>query len=811
MLLLASIGPKTVAPASLARLQCRNSIKDQEEVLVDKAKESSTVNAVIDSPGVLTFLPVLYVAWADGLLTSEEIGLVRALMTKQDWLSGDEKVELSRWLDPGSPPSAELLQVWLMTIKNFAPRLPDSARVSLAELGRQVAKLGATTEAKKLTGTVARAALDEIEEALGVLGAEAAQEILEGDSRPSVVPPIEAASFDVERMTEVLTGDESDLKKDVLQLLSTRPFAYFDRPGDTEGYREQVLSWVRILAEKGYGILSYPESVGGENSLAKSIAVFQTLAFHDLSLTVKFGVQFGLFGGSVLQLGTEKHHRKYLAQIGNLSLPGCFAMTELGHGSNVRDIETTARFDRAAAAFVIHSPHESARKEYIGNAARHGRMATVFAQLIIDEVPYGVHAFLVPIRDASGKKLPGVEITDCGHKIGLNGVDNGTLKFNEVSVPLDNLLNRFADVNTQGEYSSSIPGASKRFFTMLGTLIGGRISISAAALSAAKSGLAISIRYAGRRRQFGQPGDAETLLLDYPSHQRRLFPRLATAYGLNFAIAHLTRRYTESTEEDAREVEVLAAAIKAFSTWNTTATLQDCREACGGAGYLSENRLGILKADSEIFTTFEGDNTVLMQLVAKGLLTEFKHQFEEMKFFGIVKYVAEKAAMAIAERNPIVTRMTDPAHLRDPDFQKAVFRHREEDLTVSVARRIKKKIDSGMDSYEAFIACQNHLINLGQAYAERVVLEQFYEGIEASGDEMLIPVLKRVATLFAFSHIEKHKGWYLEHGYLEAVKTKAMRREFRKICMSLQPDAIALVDAFGIPEACLAAPIGTNA
>lgn len=779
--------------------------------MVDKAKESSTVNAVIDSPGVLTFLPVLYVAWADGLLTSEEIGLVRALMTKQDWLSGDEKVELSRWLDPGSPPSAELLQVWLMTIKNFAPRLPDSARVSLAELGRQVAKLGATTEAKKLTGTVARAALDEIEEALGVLGAEAAQEILEGDSRPSVVPPIEAASFDVERMTEVLTGDESDLKKDVLQLLSTRPFAYFDRPGDTEGYREQVLSWVRILAEKGYGILSYPESVGGENSLAKSIAVFQTLAFHDLSLTVKFGVQFGLFGGSVLQLGTEKHHRKYLAQIGNLSLPGCFAMTELGHGSNVRDIETTARFDRAAAAFVIHSPHESARKEYIGNAARHGRMATVFAQLIIDEVPYGVHAFLVPIRDASGKKLPGVEITDCGHKIGLNGVDNGTLKFNEVSVPLDNLLNRFADVNTQGEYSSSIPGASKRFFTMLGTLIGGRISISAAALSAAKSGLAISIRYAGRRRQFGQPGDAETLLLDYPSHQRRLFPRLATAYGLNFAIAHLTRRYTESTEEDAREVEVLAAAIKAFSTWNTTATLQDCREACGGAGYLSENRLGILKADSEIFTTFEGDNTVLMQLVAKGLLTEFKHQFEEMKFFGIVKYVAEKAAMAIAERNPIVTRMTDPAHLRDPDFQKAVFRHREEDLTVSVARRIKKKIDSGMDSYEAFIACQNHLINLGQAYAERVVLEQFYEGIEASGDEMLIPVLKRVATLFAFSHIEKHKGWYLEHGYLEAVKTKAMRREFRKICMSLQPDAIALVDAFGIPEACLAAPIGTNA
>src|ERR1700754_3424007 len=196
---------------------------------------------------------------------------------------------------------------------------------------------------------------------------------------------------------------------------------------------------------------------------------------------------------SVYFLGTEKHHVKYLKQIGTLELPGCFAMTETGHGSNVKGIETTATYDQAKQCFVIHTPNELARKEYIGNAALHGQMATVFAKLILNGKDYGVSAFIVPLRDPSGKLHPGVTIKDCGRKMGLNGVDNGVIYFDHVTIPQENMLDKFATVNAEGKFESPISSDNRRFFTMLGTLVGGRIGIPRSGLSAAKTGLSIAI------------------------------------------------------------------------------------------------------------------------------------------------------------------------------------------------------------------------------------------------------------------------------------------------------------------------------
>ena len=163
---------------------------------------------------------------------------------------------------------------------------------------------------------------------------------------------------------------------------------------------------------------------------------------------------------------------------------------------------------------------------------------------------------------------------------------------------------------------------------MLGTLVGGRVSVPKAGLSAAKSALAIAIKWATKRRQFGSSDTVpENILLDYPSHQRRLLPKLAKAYACHFGLEYLADRYVNHTEEDIREIETLAAGMKSYATWFATETIQECREACGGKGYLVENRFADLKADTEIFTTFEGDNTVLMQLVAKGVLSAFNENF----------------------------------------------------------------------------------------------------------------------------------------------------------------------------------------
>lgn len=247
----------------------------------------------------------------------------------------------------------------------------------------------------------------------------------------------------VPAMTALLDGNQAALRERVRRLLASPAFRRTP-VYDTVRQRRRVLAWTQRLADEGFGSLAYPPAVGGQDDIAAYLAIFETLAHHDLSLLIKFGVQFGLFGGSIQHLGTEYHHQRYLADVAAMRAIGAFAMTETGHGSNVRDLETTAHYDAASEEFVIHTPHPGARKDYIGNAACDGRLATVFAQLIVDGVSRGVHAFVTPIRDAQGNPAPGVTIEDVGEKMGLNGVDNGRLFFDHVRVPRHALLDRFA-------------------------------------------------------------------------------------------------------------------------------------------------------------------------------------------------------------------------------------------------------------------------------------------------------------------------------------------------------------------------------
>ena len=631
------------------------------------------------------------------------------------------------------------------------------------------------------------------------------------ESRPINYPaiPDEASTFSIKGLQDLLDGPEKATRDRVKKLLCQPKFRYYAGT-DTAEHREKVYHWLLELAGEGLGRLGYPKIAGGEADMAKFLAVFETLAFHDHSLVIKYGVQFGLWGGSLQQLGTEYHHRKYLKPCGTLALPGCFAMTEIGHGSNVKDIETTATYDPATQEFVIHSPTESAGKCYIGNAALHGRAATVFAQLIVDGENHGVHAFVAPIRSAEGFLLPGVRIEDNGVKVGLNGIDNGKIWFDQIRIPREDMLDRFASVSAEGVYASPIKSQNARFFTMLGTLVGGRVSVAGAGLSAAKSALAIAVRYSARRRQFAGPHHGgETILLDYPTHQRRLLPLLANAYALHFSLRHLGDVFTSgrSTEGDVRALESLAAGLKAWSTWNTSATIQMCREACGGEGYLAANRFGALKADTEIFLTFEGDNTVLLQLLAKNLLTDLRAKFRKMTRFELLQFFGEQTSTKFAELNPIVTTRIDREHLRDTEYQLSAFRYREQRILMGTAKRMRNLAKDGLDVYEAFLACQVRLGVLAQANVERVILEQFAEAVAACKDSDIRAVLKDLLDLYALSQIEKHRGWYLEYSYLQPRKSKAIGWEVDQLCSEIRPKALAIVDAFGIPDECLAAPI----
>jgi acyl-CoA oxidase len=587
-------------------------------------------------------------------------------------------------------------------------------------------------------------------------------------------------------------------------------------------FRRRVRDALLLLTESGQTGMGFPTEYGGGGDIGASIASFQTLAYSDLSLLVKAGVQFGLFGGAILHLGSERHHREHLADLIAARTLGCFAMTETGHGSNVQALETTATYDPSTDEFVIQTPTESARKDYIGNAAEDGHLAVVFAQLIVGGERHGVHALVVPIRDKDGTVRPGVTIEDDGPKLGLKGVDNGRLSFGGVRVARKALLDRYADVDETGRYVTSIENDDRRFFTMLGTLVQGRVSVGGAGLNASKVALTIAIRYANRRRQFGPPGsDTEATLLTYRQHQRRLLPLLARAYALTASqqgvLVMLHESFSaEKQDDDRRVLESRAAGQKALATWHATETIQTCREACGGAGYLAENRFAALKADTDVFTTFEGDNTVLMQLVAKGLLTEFQQSFNDLDPMGLVRFVASQAVGSVVERTALrqlverfrdaVPNKDDDAGLLDHDYYRGMFRWREDHIRAGLARRLKRGIDEGRDPFEMFAGCQDHVVAMARAHVERVVLESFLDSLERA-DPGIRPALERLADLHALATIEADRAWFLEHGRLSSARSKAITTMVGRLCQELAPIAETLTDGFAIPEELIRAPI----
>ena len=619
-------------------------------------------------------------------------------------------------------------------------------------------------------------------------------------------------------LTAVLDGRWAGLRQDVRAQLAEADVR--DRSDlSTEQYRRQILEDLRLLSKTEHARLGFAREYGGLDDPAGSVVAHEMLGFGDLSLMVKAGVQWGLFGGAVQLLGTERHHQRYLRDIVDLSLPGCFAMTETGHGSDVQHLRTTATYDPAAGEFVIATPDPAARKDYIGNAARDGRMAAVFAQLIVDGKSHGVHALLVPIRDADGHALPGVLIEDCGRKGGLNGVDNGRLTFDDVRVPREALLNRFGDVDAHGVYRSPIASDGRRFFTMIGTLIRGRISVAGTAGSAAKRALAIAVTYANQRRQFDRPdGSGEVVLLDYRAHQRKLLPALATTYALSFAQHELVgaldevTRTSEPDERRQRELESRAAGLKAVSTWHATATIQAAREACGGAGYLAENLLMTLKADTDVFTTFEGDNTVLLQLVAKGLLTNYQSDFADLGPMATARFVAEKFAGALIERTAargVIERLTAAAPGRDDEtalfdraWQVRVFEDREQHMVDGLARRLRRGAAGAEDAAGAFAVfneAQDHLLRAARAHVDRVVLEAFVAGLERCPDPATRALLSRVCDLYVLATIEADLAWFLAHGRLTPTRAKSVTTAVNGLCEQLRPHAQTLVDGFAIP------------
>jgi len=642
----------------------------------------------------------------------------------------------------------------------------------------------------------------------------------ESDTEAKVEAGLDAATHsapivDVPYLNRRLMGTWADVRVEARKLAGDP--ALHRIPGlSMDEHRKRVSAQLQVLVENGHVHRAFPKELGGLGDNGGNITAFEELVSADPSLQIKGGVQWGLFGSAVLQLGTEVHHKTLLPRIMSLEVPGAFAMTETGHGSDVASVATTATFDVDSQEFDIHTPFRGAWKEYLGNAGVDGTAAVVFAQLITQGVNHGVHAFYVPIRDEkTGEFLPGVGGLDNGLKGGLNGIDNGRLHFTHVRVPRVALLNKYGDVAEDGTYSSPISSPGRRFFTMLGTLVQGRVSLDGAATAASAIGLTIAITYGNQRRQFTAGSDTdEEVLLDYQRHQRRLIPRLATTYAQTFAHDELLVKFDSvfsgetDTDDDRQDLETLAAALKPLSTWHALDALQEAREACGGAGYMAENRLVDLRSDLDVYVTFEGDNNVLLQLVAKRLLTDYSSKFKNADAGALARYVVEQAADR-AYHGTGLRRLAQTVRdfgstarsvqeLRETGMQRELLTDRVETMIADLAQRLRPASKmSKAEAAEVFNSVQNELIEAARAHGELLQWEAFTRAVEQIEDAGTRQVMDWLHDVFGLGLIEKHLAWYLIHGRLSPQRAQAITAYIDRLIARLRPHAQDLVDAFG--------------
>ncbi|XP_043774709.1 acyl-coenzyme A oxidase-like protein isoform X10 [Cervus elaphus] len=576
-----------------------------------------------------------------------------------------------------------------------------------------------------------------------------------------------------------LDGEFWSLKNELRGLLGGCPL--FRPRYDLNLDEMRTLTFQRVTFTMGLPLLKRAIQDQVERTrkfVSRSLVIGEVLSTADMATGVKCGIIYWLFGGAIRNLGGPAHVTQWLQPLQEQKYTGMFAMTERGHGSNVRGIQTEATFDFSAQEFVINTPCKDAEKMYIGNAM-YGNYAAVFAQLIINGRSQGPHCFIVPVRDEHGRLHPGVTVVDMMHKEGLHGVDNGILRFDNVRIPRENLLDKFGSVAPDGQYHSPIKDKSARFNAMLAALTPSRLAVTFQAMGSMKLGLTIAIRYSHSRRQFGPKAREEVKIIEHQTQTLRLMPHLATALALTFASRYAGTLLDEDIFRgkelvSSRPLQALVAGLKAYSTWENVSCLQDCRECTGG------------------------------MVVVRELLAQYTKQYEERPVSSLLRNWAESGSdrlrtSFLAFNMDTVGNLTfllKAVHFRERILQRGL-----------VARIYYKVMTKKEDFFRAWNSCLHHITCLSLAHIHRVTLEQFCLAVRNCPDQEDQALLKKFCLLYGTKLVFQERAWYLEHKYLTPMTSMRIRRQLLHLCDSVKDDALRVISAFNISHASLHAPI----
>jgi acyl-CoA oxidase len=551
-------------------------------------------------------------------------------------------------------------------------------------------------------------------------------------------------------------------------------------------------------------------------------------------------LHIGMFIPTLLSQATPEQQAYWLPRAYDLRVVGTYAQTELGHGTFVRGLETTATYDPETQEFVVHSPTLTSTKWWPGGLAKTSTHAVVMARLVTpDGREHGPHAFVVQLRDMDTHlPLPGVTVGDIGPKFGYNGVDNGFLRFDHVRVPRECMLMRYSSVDPQGKYTPPPAANAKAAYA---TMVYVRADIVRNAGGVMARAATIATRYAAVRRQTaagggGGQGARELQVLDYQNVAAELLPRVAAAYALTFMGDAMMAMYKSFERDRDRgefgnlpELHALSSGLKAVCTWQTADGVEACRRCCGGHGYSRLSGLPDLFSSYVQNVTWEGDNNVLCLQTARYLLKAMVGgnggNGNGSGNNSSAAYLSPHGALRAELASKCSAR--GEACWSDLSVVIAALRHRACRLGVAALEELRRNSGGGNGAAVAFEgpgwnATTVDLIRFAVAHCELVLVQTFAEAVESrargGGDSsnnssrlspQAVAALGRLAALYGLTLLEQRAlPELLEAGYLSTSQLAALRARSRALLREVRPDAVALVDSFAFPDYQLNSALG---
>ncbi|OMJ66986.1 hypothetical protein SteCoe_35978 [Stentor coeruleus] len=576
-----------------------------------------------------------------------------------------------------------------------------------------------------------------------------------------------------------------------------------------EDYRGKIVEQLKCIYSKFH--MSYEKDLA--NPLYKCSPIY-AMTEYDQSLSTRMLVHIILYTDTIQNLGTEKH-RELIDRAYALKDYGSFGMTELGHGSDVGRLETTAIYNPKTGGFTLNSPTATSAKWWIGAIANTANMSIIFARLIIDNVDKGIQAFAVPIRNyETHDTLSGVVLGDCGKKISHDGIDNGFILFKNYEIKYDCLLDKLSQIKN-GKFKSSIKNKEKRLGIMMGSLIRGRFCVVSGSEINTRSCLTIAIRYGALRKQFGNPN--EESILSYQTHNCRLVTGLAKTVAMRCASKVIGDMYKAVKPisdvnpecDELNEFHSVLSSLKCVCSWYGIAISQECREACGGHGVSKYSSLGRHRGYVDVHATWEGDNTVLAQQTSKYILKILQKSFKGQKF---IAPTLNFLNIDFQEVKTFKSLFTSRKEFENEKCIISLFEHRVNFLTHTSVMKLQESSMKYSDMTTAWNNSQIFYIqDLSKSFAELIMAREFIklsDNIYKDCKETGI-IIKKLFYLYSADRILDSISLYLESAFTH-VQEKIIKETFIKTAAELTPASLHIVDALSASDKILGSVIGSS-